>query len=94
MMEGLGQLGNLIEWPYLAIFILLSYLIITYAGAWLKKKLNWKNVYTVLIVATTIGILYFFFTDTNWVNLLLTYAIGTSFWELILKKILDKFKKK
>ena len=92
-MEGLGQLGEYIVWPYLAIFILISYLIITYAGAWLKDKLKWKNVYTVLIVATVIGVLYFLFTDTNWVNILLTYAIGTSFWEVLLKKIIDKFKK-
>lgn len=92
--SGLEQLGELIQWPYLAIFLLLSYLIKKYFESWLNMvtPFIWKSVYTVLILATIIAIPFLVIEPDNWVNILLTYAVGTSFHEIILGKLVDKLK--
>ena len=89
------RLTELIEWPYLAIFILLSHMVKKHFKELLDKitGANWKPVYVVLILATLLGILYGVFVEgVSWVNLLLTYALGTSFYETILDFINKKFK--
>jgi len=90
--QGLDQLGGLIVWPYLVIFILLSYLIKKYFEEQLNKitPFKWMSVYTVLILATLVAIPFIIIDPTTWVNILLTYAVGTSFHELILGKIVTK----
>lgn len=93
--EGLNQLGELIIWPYMVIFILLSYMVKKYLGKWLNKitQFEWKAVYTVLIIATIVAVPYILFTGAIWNDILLTYAIGTSFHELILGRIIAEFTK-
>ena len=88
---GLGDLAAFIVWPYLLIFLMLSYLIKNAFGDLLQKvtKFEWKTVYTVLILATLIGVPYAIFTEVTWTQVAITYALGTSFHELILGKIVE-----
>ena len=90
--KGLGDLFTLIVWPYLVIFILLSSLVKGLFGNFLQRitKFDWKSVYTVLILATIIGVPYALLTTATWVEVLLTYTIGTSFHELLFKYIEKK----
>jgi len=87
---GLGDLAAFIVWPYLLIFILLSYLIKKNFSEILQKitPWEWKPVYTVLVLATVVGIPYGIFGDVNWIQIVITYALGTSFYELILDAVI------
>jgi len=99
-MEDLGnqfsELNQLIVWPYLAVFVLLSYMVKSYLGGILQKitKFDWKSVYTVLVFATLLAIPWVIWTDATWIEILVTYAIGTSFHETILGYIENKIRKK
>jgi len=87
---GLGDLAAFIVWPYLLIFIMLSYLIKNAFGDLIRKVIPaWKVVYTVLALATVIGIPYAIFTEVTWTQIAITYALGTSFHELILGKVVE-----
>lgn len=88
-----AQLTGLIIWPYLIIFVLLAYVIKKAFGNLLQRitPWEWKPVYTVLIIATIVGIFYGVTMDVKWMPLVLTYCIGTSFHELILDKIIKGF---
>lgn len=87
---GLGDLAAFIVWPYLLIFIMLSYLVKNAFGDMIRKLIPaWKTVYTVLILATLLGIPYAIFTDVTWTQVAITYALGTSFHELILGKVVE-----
>ena len=87
---GLGDLAAFIVWPYLLIFIMLSYLVKNAFGDLIRKVVpEWKTVYTVLVIATLIGIPYAIFADVTWTQVLITYALGTSFHELILGKVVE-----
>ena len=81
--------------PYLLIFMFLSYLVKRYFGEWLSliTKTKWKTVYSVLIIATIVAIPFFIFTKETWVNILFSYAIGTSLHELLFNWLEDKFRK-
>jgi len=85
----LSDLSAFIVWPYLLIFILLSYLVKNAFGDLLQQvtRFEWKPVYTVLILATLVGIPYGFFGDVTWIQIVITYALGTSFYELFLEAI-------
>jgi len=91
----LGDLASFIVWPYLLIFIMLSYLVKNAFGDLLRKitSFKWKAVYTVLILATLVGIPYAIFADVTWTQILITYALGTSFHELILGSIVKAVQK-
>ena len=87
---GLGDLAAFMVWPYLLIFIMLSYLVKNAFGDLIRQLIpKWKTVYTVLVLATLIGIPYAIFTDVTWVQIAVTYALGTSFHELILGKVIE-----
>ena len=87
---GLGDLAAFIVWPYLLIFIMLSYLIKNAFGDLIRKVIPaWKVVYTVLVLATVIGVPYAIFTEVTWTQIAITYALGTSFHELILGKVVE-----
>ena len=87
---GLGDLAAFIVWPYLLIFIMLSYLIKNAFGDLIRKVIpTWKVVYTVLVLATVIGVPYAIFTEVTWTQIAITYALGTSFHELILGKVVE-----
>ena len=88
---GLADLSAFIVWPYLLIFIMLSYLVKNAFGDLIRKAVPaWKTVYTVLVLATLIGIPYAIFTEVTWIQIAITYALGTSFHELILEAIVKK----
>ena len=92
---GIGDLAAFIVWPYLLIFVMLSYLIKNAFGDLLQSvtRFNWKPVYTVLILATIVGVPYAIFTEVTWTQILITYALGTSFHELILGSIVKAVQK-
>ena len=91
----LVDLWQFIVWPYLLIFILLSYLIKKNFADLLQKvtKFEWKPVYTVLVLATLVGIPYGIWGEANWIQIVITYALGTSFYELFLYAIVEAVKK-
>ena len=90
-MEQLTTLLDLIVWPYLVLFMLLSYLVTKHLGSILQKitKFEWKNVFTVLIIATILAVPYAIFMEEKWLPMLITYVIGTSFHEILLKYLIE-----
>ena len=89
-MEELGtnfeELVSYIVWPYLIIFILLSSVVKKNFGKLLGKitRFEWLPVYTVLIIATVVAVPYgLLVEDSNWVAIVVTYALGTSFYEIV-----------
>lgn len=91
-----SELSQLIVWPYLAVFVLLSYMAKKHLGKFLQRitKFDWKLVYTVLTFATLLAVPWVIWTDATWVEILVTYAIGTSFHETILSYFEKKIHKK
>ena len=87
--EGLLKLFDLLVWSYMATFILLAYIvkgpINNFFVNYLHRK--WEMVYTVLILAFLVAIPWVLFTNNLWENIALSYAVGTSFHELIFSKI-------
>ena len=79
------QVANFINVPYLLIFILLSYAAKKYFGTILQTitKFNWQTVYSVLGIATIVAIPFLIWSDATWVEILFSYALGTSLHELI-----------
>ena len=98
-MEEFTTLFDLIVWPYLILFMLLSYLVKTYLGELLQKitKFEWKTAYTVLIIAAVLAVPYAIVEEKSWLPMLITYTVGTSFHEILLKYLIegltDMFKK-
>ena len=88
----LDKLLELVDWRYIIIFILLASTIKKAFGALLQKvtKFEWLPVYTVLILATVLAIPWALLTDASWLEILVSYAIGTSFYETILERIINK----
>ncbi len=92
------QVAEYINVPYLLIFILLSYFVKKYFGKLLQKvtKFNWLSVYTVLVLATLVAIPFLLWTESPWVEILFSYALGTTLHELIfhwIEKLWKKVKK-
>lgn len=89
------QIAQYVSPIYLLTFMLLSYLIKRYFTEWLMKITNmkWKTVYTVLILATIIAVPFLVFTKETWVQILFSYALGTSLHELIFTWVESKFTK-
>lgn len=87
-----NQMAQYVSVPYLLIFMFLSYFVKKYFGEWLSKitNLKWKNVYTVLIIATVVGIPFLIWTNEKWEQVLFSYALGTSLHELIFNWLEDK----
>jgi hypothetical protein len=89
-----------IEPYYLATFIVLSYGLREVTGEVLRFFFGVERprVYAVFIIAILVGVPYYFAgaqSEPGWDvfnRLLLTYAVGTSFYELIIKAIIDKVK--
>lgn len=90
----LTELVQFIDWIYLVLFLLLSQGIKKAFGNLLQKvtKFTWEPVYTVLIVATLLAVPWLIWTEATWVEVLVTYTIGTTFYEVILEKITSKIK--
>jgi len=99
-MDDLGnqfsELSQLNVWSYLMVFVLLSYMVKKHLGDFLQKitKFDWKPVYTVLIFATILAVSWVIWTSATWVEILVTYTIGTTFHETILSYFEDKIRKK
>ena len=90
-MEELTTFTQLIVWGYLLLFILLSYLVKKLLGNWLGKITNakWKEVYTVLVIATILAVPYALVENEKWLPMLFTYTLGTSFHEILLKYLVE-----
>ncbi len=86
---GIADLWAFIVWPYLLMFILFSSLIKKAFGNFLAMitRFVWKPVYTVMSIALIIGIPYAIFGEVTWIQILITYGLGTSFHEIIWKHI-------
>ena len=96
LIENWTLLKQYIDPIYLSVFILLSFTIKNAFSEALNKatKKKWKAVYTVLIMATVLAVPFVLYTDSTWINILVTYAVGTSMYELILAKIYSFLSKK
>ena len=95
MNEIWGHIAEYISIPYLLSFVLLSYFVKKYFNEALEIITNtkWRTVYAVLILSTLIAIPFLIWTEISWVQILFSYALGTSLHELIFKwieKLFDK----
>lgn len=94
------QLGTLLNIPYGATFILLSYSLSKKFK--LKKinigKLKIPKTFLVFFIAFITGILFYYLSETPnkemLISIIVTYTFGTSFYELIIKRIDALFNKK
>lgn len=85
-----NQVNQVLNVPYLLLFMLVSYLIKKYLEAWLNKitGMKWKTVYTVFFIATAFAVPFLLWipgpvdTIPNWVKVVITYCVGTSLHEL------------
>ena len=89
LLDGLSQLADLLVWPYIGIFVLLSYFIKDAVSNLLTKafKIKWFTVYTVIIIAALVAIPFILYTEYPWVNIALSYTVGTSLHELIFVRL-------
>ncbi len=81
--------------PYLVSFLVASYAVKQYLGAWLNKatKKEWKTVYTVLIIALLLAGV-FYLLDEAPIKLAFSYFLGTSLHETAFWFIENKIKGK
>ncbi len=88
----LDKLLELVDWKYIIIFVLLASTVKKAFGNLLQSvtKFEWRPVYTVLILATVLAVPWALFTETSWMEILVSYAIGTSFYETILERAINK----
>ena len=91
-----SQIGQYISIPYLLTFVLLAYLLKRYNLSIWKRifKKRWKTVYSVLFLATAVAIPYLIWTEISWIQILFSYALGTSLHELIFRYIEKLWTKK
>lgn len=95
----LQEISQLLNIPYGMTFILLSYTLTKKFKV--KKfhigKLNIPKTFLVFIIALITGICFYFLSETPnkelLTNLIVTYTFGTSFYELIIKRIDKLFEK-
>ncbi len=88
----LDKLLELVDWKYIIIFVLLASTVKKAFGNLLQSitKFEWRPVYTILILATVLAVPWALLTETSWMEILVSYAIGTTFYETILERILNK----
>ena len=90
----LPQVTEYIDMPYLLTIIFFSYLLKRYFNTAIQKLVkNWKTVYSVLIISALVAIPYAIWWDVPLQKVLITYAVGTSLYELIFELIEGYFKK-
>lgn len=96
MNEVWPQIATYISIPYLLTFILLSYLVKKYLEHVLEKitRFKWRTVYTVLFLGILLAVPFLIWTEASWVQVLFSYAVGTSLHELCFRYIEKLFIKK
>ena len=94
--EIIDQIRQYISIPYFFSFILLSYLVKRYLEALLEgiTRFEWRTVYTVLFLGTILAVPFLIWSKATWVQVLFSYALGTSLHELIFRYIEKLFKRK
>ena len=87
-----SQVNMFISVPYIVIFMLISYLVKEHFETFLNKitKIEWKTVFTVLIIAAIVAIPFLLFTNEGWQKIAVTYCVGTSLHEIAFKWIAKK----
>lgn len=90
------QISIHISVDYLLVFMFLSYTVKKHFEHLLQKitKSNWKTVYSVFLIASIIAIPFLIWSDESWVKIGVSYAVGTSMYELLFEFLEPKIKKK
>lgn len=80
--------------PYLAVFVLISYGLRNLMGSLVFALTRAKKyvTYGVFVIALVIGIPWYFIFEEDPMKLVVTYAFGTSLYELIIQAVVNKFK--
>lgn len=86
MEQQINELLGLINWGYLATFVLLSWIIMKYI-----YKPKFKPVFLVLIVATVIGVVFSFLGE-ELKGLILSYSVGVALYDVAIKHLLKLIK--
>lgn len=83
------QIAVYVDIQYLIVFMLLAYMAKKYFGQalFVITKMQWRTVYTVLVIATLTAIPFLVFGSTRWEQILFSFTLGTSLHELIFKRI-------
>ena len=91
-----GQLSQYLSIYYLLSVIFVSYLIKKHFGDFLEvlTRTRWKPVYTVLVIATLLAFPFLIATNDSWEQILLSYTVATSLYELIFEWIESRLMKK
>ena len=86
------QINMYISVPYIVIFMLVSYMVKEYFEKVLNKitKIEWKTVYSVLLIAAIIAIPFIIFSNEGWQKIAVTYCVGTSLHEVAFRWISKK----
>jgi hypothetical protein len=84
-----SQISVYVDVEYLVVFMLLAYMAKKYfeQALFLLTNMQWKTVYTVLVIATITAIPFLVFGSTRWEQVLFSFTLGTSLHELIFKRI-------
>lgn len=87
-------INQYISFSYLVVFIFLSYGLRDFFGNVIGLFTVNRKVrkYSVFIIATLLAPLWFYFFKEDPLKLFVTYAVGTSLYELIIRAVINKFK--
>ena len=88
IIPSITEIQKYINGPFLAVFVLLSYRL---KGP-LSETLKINKTYIVFIIATVVAIPFWVIFKCDKLQLFITYAVGTSFHELIIGAIIKKLK--
>ncbi len=94
--EIISTIGKYISFGYLIVFIFMSYGLRDFfdkiVGIFSEDKKVRK--YSVFVIATFLAPIWYFYFGEDLLKLFVTYAVGTSLYELIIRAVITKFKAK
>jgi hypothetical protein len=90
----LTYINQYISFGYLVVFIFLSYGLRDFVGQFVGLFSVQRNVkkYSVFAIATILAPVWYYFFGEDPLKLFVTFAVGTSLYELIIKAIVNKLK--
>lgn len=93
-MDILNSIVNYIDWPYLLVFMFLTYFLIGYVFNLLKSIFGEKvrKRLVVFIIGTLTALPFIFYFKHDPINLLVTWSAGLALHDYFVVLIIDKFK--
>lgn len=89
----MNEILDLLIWPYIITVVLIAYSFKKYMET-TKRKLPVNIRFVVLFIGFVCGIVYYFAYVDNVANYLLSFAVATSLYDLLLKWFLQAIEKR